>query len=110
MSHESRITCPQLAAKVTTAEVAAGHVEHGDSVGISGFTGAGHPKAVPVALAARMEAAHARGEEFRIGLWSGASTAPEVDGLLASVHGVDKRLPYQSDPAMRAQINAGEVD
>ncbi|MCW2793578.1 MAG: propionyl-CoA--succinate CoA transferase [Nocardioides sp.] len=110
MSHQSRITCPQLAAKVTTADVAAGFVENGHSVGISGFTGAGHPKAVPAALAARIEAAHGRGEEFRIGLWSGASTAPEVDGLLASVHGVDKRLPYQSDPAMRAQINAGKVD
>jgi succinyl-CoA:acetate CoA-transferase len=65
---------------------------------------------VPAALARRIEAAHARGEEFRIGLWTGASTAPEVDGLLASVHGLDRRLPYNSDPTLRAQINDGEVD
>jgi succinyl-CoA:acetate CoA-transferase len=106
----SRISCPQLAARVTTAEAAAELVRPGDSVGISGFTGAGHPKAVPAALARRIEAAHARGEEFRIGLWSGASTAPEADGLLASVHGVDRRLPYNSDPTLRAQINDGEVE
>ena len=105
-----RITCPRLAAKVTSAEAAAEQVRPGDSVGISGFTGAGHPKAVPPALARRIEAAHARGEEFRIGLWTGASTAPEVDGLLASVHGLDRRLPYNSDPTLRAQINDGEVD
>jgi succinyl-CoA:acetate CoA-transferase len=105
-----RITCPSLAAKVTSAEAAAELVRPGDSVGMSGFTGAGHPKAVPAALARRIEAAHARGEEFRIGLWTGASTAPEVDGLLASVHGLDRRLPYNSDPTLRAQINDGEVD
>jgi succinyl-CoA:acetate CoA-transferase len=105
-----RITCPRLATKVTTAEAAAEVIRPGDSVGISGFTGAGHPKAVPLALARRIEAAHERGEDFRIGLWSGASTAPEVDGLLASVHGVARRLPYSSDPTLRAQINDGEVD
>jgi succinyl-CoA:acetate CoA-transferase len=43
-------------------------------------------------------------------LWTGASTAPEVDGLLASAHALDKRLPYNSDPTLRAQINSGEVD
>ncbi len=106
----ARITCPVLSARVTTAEAAAEVIRPGDSVGISGFTGAGYPKAVPGALARRMAAAHERGEEFRIGLWSGASTAPEVDGVLASVHGIDKRLPYNSDPTLRALINAGEVD
>lgn len=107
---EDRITCPVLRSKVTSAEEAATHVAPGDSVGISGFTGAGHPKAVPQAIARRVEAAHARGEDFRIGLWSGASTAPEVDGVLASAHALDKRLPYNSDPALRRLINTGEVD
>ncbi|NEN80675.1 acetyl-CoA hydrolase/transferase family protein [Nocardioides zeae] len=110
MAHADRITCPVLATRVTTAEEAARHVEHGMSVGISGFTGAGHPKAVPGALADRIAVAHARGEEFRIGLWSGASTAPEVDGRLAEVHGLDKRLPYNGDPTLRRLINTGEVD
>ncbi len=105
-----RITCPVLAGKVTTAEEATAHIHHGDSVGISGFTGAGYPKAVPGALTRRIAEAHERGEEFSIALWSGASTAPEVDGALASVHGVHQRLPYNSDPTMRALINTGEVD
>ena len=106
----SRISCPELAAKVATAEAAAEHIRPGDSVGMSGFTGAGYPKEVPGALAKRIAEAHARGEEFRIGLWTGASTAPEVDGVLAAVHGIDKRLPYNSDPTLRSLINSGEVD
>ena len=110
MGHSDRITCPVLSTRVTTAEEAARHVEHGMSVGVSGFTGAGHPKAVPGALADRIAVAHDRGEDFRIGLWSGASTAPEVDGRLAEVHGLDKRLPYNGDPTLRRLINSGEVD
>lgn len=106
----SRITCPLLQDKITSAEQAAGFINHDDSVGISGFTGAGYPKLVPTALANRMKAAHDKGEAFQIGLWTGASTAPDADGILASVNGVAKRLPYNSDPTMRALINAGEVD
>ena len=30
--------------------------------------------------------------------------------MLAAAHGIATRLPYQSDPTLRAQINAGEVD
>ena len=106
----ARITCPTLAAKVVSAQEAAGHIRPGDRVGISGFTGAGYPKAVPIALAERIRAAHAAGDEFRVQLWSGASTAPEVDGLLAEAHGLSKRLPYNSDPELRRLINAGEVE
>jgi len=76
---------------------------------MSGFTGSGHPKAVPQALAKRMEALHAAGENFQIGLWTGASTAPELDGALAQAHGVSMRLPDQSDPMVRKQINAGQM-
>ncbi|HWI44329.1 MAG TPA: acetyl-CoA hydrolase/transferase family protein [Nocardioides sp.] len=108
MTH--RITCPELASRTTTAEAAATHIRHGDHVGFSGFTGAGYPKALPAALRDRIAAAHARGEEFRIGLWTGASTAPDADGVLAEAHGVATRLPYNSDPTMRGLINSGEVD
>lgn len=67
----SRITCPELKSRITTAEVAAEQVKPGDSVGMSGFTGAGYPKLLPTALAARMTSAHDRGEEFQIRLWTG---------------------------------------
>jgi succinyl-CoA:acetate CoA-transferase len=105
-----RITCPVLSTRITSAEDAAAIIRHGDNVGMSGFTGAGYPKAVPAALAANMHAAHARGEEFRIGLWTGASTAPDADGVLAEAHGIAKRIPYNSDPILRQEINSGEVE
>ncbi|MCL3818381.1 acetyl-CoA hydrolase/transferase family protein [Aeromicrobium wangtongii] len=105
-----RITCPVLRARITSAQAAAALINDGDNVGISGFTGAGYPKAVPAALHDAMVDAHGRGEQFRIGLWSGASTAPDADGVLAEAHGVSTRLPYNSDPTMRSLINLGEVD
>lgn len=93
-----------------SADEAATLVPHGANVGMSGFTGSGHPKAVPMALARRIEQAHARGDQLRIGVWTGASTAPELDGALAQVDGIELRLPYQSDPVTRARINAGAMD
>ncbi len=93
-----------------SADEAATLVPHGANVGMSGFTGSGHPKAVPMALARRIEQTHARGDQLRIGVWTGASTAPELDGALAKVDGIELRLPYQSDPVTRERINAGAMD
>ncbi|WP_137896303.1 acetyl-CoA hydrolase/transferase family protein [Ramlibacter sp. 2FC] len=109
MSPISRIHHPALRQKIMSAEAAAALIPAGAHVGMSGFTGAGYPKAVPAALARRIERLNAAGENFRIGLWTGASTAPELDGALAKVHGIDMRLPYQSDPTCRAQINSGQM-
>ena len=50
------------------------------------------------------------GDRFTVGVWTGASTAPELDGALAAVDGIDLRMPYQSDPVTRAKINAGLMD
>ena len=104
---QARIQHEGLRSKIMTAEQAAELIQPGFNVGMSGFTGSGYPKAVPLALAARMEAAHAAGKPFRVGLWTGASTAPELDGALAKAEGISMRLPYQSDPTVRNQINAG---
>ena len=109
MSPISRIHHNVLRQKVMSADAAAALIPAGANVGMSGFTGAGYPKAVPAALAQRIERLNAAGENFRIGLWTGASTAPELDGALAKVHGVDLRLPYQSDPTCREQINSGQM-
>ncbi|SNC62398.1 succinyl-CoA:acetate CoA-transferase [Kytococcus aerolatus] len=106
----SRIHHSGLRSKVMSAEEAAAFIRPGTTVGMSGFTGSGSPTAVPLALAERIRAAHDRGEEFRINLHTGASTSPEMDGALAEVDGVALRAPFQSDPAMRAKINAGEID
>ena len=106
----NRILNAELAHRVVSADEAAALIPSGVNVGMSGFTGSGHPKAVPIALARRIEAANARGERFRVGVWTGASTAPELDGALAKVDGVELRLPYQSDPTCRARINAGRME
>ena len=89
---------------------AAEFIRPGDNVGMSGFTGAGYPKAVPGALVRRVEEAATRGERFAVSVWTGASTASELDGALAAVDAIDMRMPYQSDPVSRAKINAGLLD
>ncbi|GAB77217.1 succinyl-CoA:acetate CoA-transferase [Austwickia chelonae] len=106
----TRIAHAELRKKVMSAGEAAAKINPGDNVGMSGFTGAGYPKEVPVALAQRIREATADGESFRVGVWTGASTAPELDGALAEADGVDLRLPYQSDPVTRSKINAGTMD
>jgi succinyl-CoA:acetate CoA-transferase len=93
-----------------SAADAATFIETGTTVGMSGFTGSGYPKAVPLALAARIEAEHQAGRPFRIRVWTGASTGPELDGALAKADGIEFRLPYNSDPIAREKINRGEMD
>lgn len=107
---DSRIACATLRSKVTSAEEAARRITSGSTIGMSGFTGSGYPKAVPLALAARIEAEHAAGRPFRIRIWTGASTGPELDGALARADGIEFRLPYNSDPIAREKINRGEME
>ena len=110
MPNGSRIHCAALLNKVMSPDEAAALIPSGVNVGMSGFTGAGYPKAVPLALARRIMDANLAGKKFKIGVWTGASTAPELDGALAMVEGVELRLPYQSDPTCRKRINAGELE
>ena len=105
-----RILDPRLRDRVMTAGEAAQLIQPGMTVAMSGFTGAGYPKAVPQALAARMEQSAGEGRPFRIKVLTGASTAPELDGALAKVEGMELRLPYQSDPNVRERINAGTLN
>ena len=57
-----------MALPYMTAEEAAELIQHGDVMGMGGFTATGVPKAVPYALAQRAERLHAEGKEFRVGL------------------------------------------
>jgi len=110
MKDTSRIQCAALRSKIMSATEAAALIPSGVNVGMSGFTGAGYPKVVPSALAKRIMDANVHGKKFKIGVWTGASTAPDLDGALAMVDGVEMRLPYQSDPTCRKRINAGEME
>ncbi|BAC19270.1 succinate CoA transferase [Corynebacterium efficiens YS-314] len=104
-----RIASEKLRSKVMSADEAAQFVNAGDKVGMSGFTGAGYPKALPTAIANRAKEAHAAGSEYAIDLFTGASTAPDCDGVLAEADAVNFRMPYASDPIMRNKINEGKM-
>ena len=84
-------------------------IDHGQTVGFSGFTPAGAPKAIPLAIAARATVEHEAGREFQIGVLTGASTGKSLDGALAKADAISFRTPYQSSPELRKRINAGET-
>src|SRR5689334_7524581 len=94
---------------ILTAEEAAALIPHGATIGFSGFTPAGSAKAVPKALAEKAKREHAAGREFTLAVLTGASTGPSLDGALAEAEAIRFRIPYQSDPTLRRQINAGQV-
>ena len=102
--YRDRIGLKSLWAKVVSPEEAALHIKDKMIVGMSGFTRAGDAKVVPLALAER-----ARREGLKITLMTGASLGSDVDKTLAQAHALSRRLPFQADPALRAEINSGEV-
>ena len=65
---KDRVKSAALQGKIVSADEAAKVINPNDKVGISGFTPSGYAKAVPLALAKRMET-----EPFKIDLWTGAS-------------------------------------
>ncbi len=95
-----------MALPFMTADEAAALVNHGDICGMGGFTPAGAPKDVPTAIAKRAEAFHAEGKEFKIGMYTGASTGDSCDGALARAHAIEFRTPYQGNKDLRTELNA----
>ena len=93
-----------------SAADAAEMIEDGDVLSVSGFTLAGYPKAVPLALASRAEKLHAEGVPFQVTLFAGASTGDSCDGALARANAMKLRMPYQSNKDLRNGINAGTID
>jgi succinate CoA transferase len=88
---------------------AAEMIRHGDTVGFSGFTPAGAPKAIPLALAGIASAEHDAGREFQIGVLTGASTGPSLDGALSKAGAIRFRTPYQTNDDLRDRINQGRT-
>ena len=102
--HRDRIRRPALMSKVMSAQDAARLFQNGMTVGMSGFTRAGDAKAMPLALVER-----ARHEPLSLTLITGASLGNDSDGLMANAGLLARRLPFQSDAALRRKINSGEV-
>ncbi len=94
---------------ILTAQEAASLINNQDQVCVSGFTPAGSLKAVPAAIAEKAKAEHAAGRPFKINLYSGASTGPSCDGVLAQADAINFRAPYQTNKDLRERINAGTV-
>jgi succinyl-CoA:acetate CoA-transferase len=109
-SSHNRVLNSELRQRIMSADEAAALIHNGDNIGMSGFTGSGYPKEFPPALARRMNEAHTAGTPLRVGVFTGASTGPELDGALAAANGMQVRLPYQSDPAVRKRINDGDME
>ena len=82
MMYEHRIRCKSLLDKVISAEAAADMIKDGMNIGVSGFTPSGYPKAVPLALAKKIEET---GEKIKVNILSGASVGDELDGALTRV-------------------------
>jgi succinyl-CoA:acetate CoA-transferase len=110
MADHPRILNKSLWSKVMPAEAAAQLIPSGATVGMSGFTGAGYPKAIPTALAKRAVEDRLKGKPFKVNVLSGASTGPELDQVMGLTESVGFRFPYQGDAVMREKINQGVVE
>ena len=92
-----------------TAYEAAALIKNGDNLGLSGFTPAGTAKAVTKELAKIALAEHEAGREFKVGIFTGASTGQSTDGDLANAQAIKYRAPYTTNPDFRKHVNAGEI-
>ena len=100
-----RIRNADVQKKIISADQAALLFKDGMVVGTSGFTGAGCPKVIPMALAKRADT----GDKIGITLITGASVGDPLDGYLARAGVVKRRFPYQTNKSMRDAINAGDI-
>lgn len=105
-----RILNKACQAKLVPAEVAAALIPDRAVIGMSGFTGAGYPKAVPLALAKRALDERVHGRSFRVQALTGASTGPDLDTVMSMTETTAFRFPYQGDPATREKINQGLIE
>ncbi|MGO9541517.1 MAG: hypothetical protein ACLPN2_13090, partial [Terriglobales bacterium] len=72
-STTSRVLNSSLIGRFMSADDAAALINFGTRIGMSGFTGAGYPKAVPLALARRISDANLRGQKAQVSIFTGAS-------------------------------------
>ena len=103
---DDRLRCKALESKVMSADEAAKLVHGKMNLVTSGFTMAGYPKDVPMAIARRAKA----GEEMELTLITGASVGPELEESLLDAGVVKRRFPYQTNDKMRRAINEGKVE
>lgn len=92
-----------------TAAEAAALIKNGENIAMSGFTPAGVAKATTKELAKLAIAEHEAGREFKVGIFTGASTGQSTDGDLSNAQAIKYRAPYTTNPDFRKHVNAGEI-
>ena len=92
-----------------TAAEAAALIKNGENLAMSGFTPAGVAKAVTKELAKIAVKEHEAGREFKVGIFTGASTGQSTDGDLAAAGAIKYRAPYTTNPDFRKHVNMGEI-
>lgn len=105
---QDRVRCKSLLDKVKTAEQCVEYFKDGMNLGWSGFTPAGYPKAVPIALAEHVEKNNLQGK-LKFNLFIGASVGAETENRWAQNDMIDRRWPYQTGKDIAAGINAGRI-
>lgn len=93
-----------------TADEAAAMIRHNDTIGFSGFTPSGVPKAVSRALSRRAEEEHAAGRPFKVGILTGASSSQSLEGDFAKAHAIKFRAPFSTNADFRNHANLGEIE
>lgn len=86
--------------KIMPARQAASFIRTGMTLGMSGFTLVGYPKAIPAELA---QSGHAKD----LTIMTGASVGDDLDGVMTRAGIVARRYPYMSNSDMRTRINGG---
>jgi acetyl-CoA hydrolase len=105
---ESRVRRKSLLSKVMKPEDTIKLFTPGMNLAWSGFTPAGYPKAVPIALADHVEANNLQGK-LKFNLFIGASVGAETEDRWATLDMIDRRWPYQTGKNIAAGINAGRI-
>ena len=95
--------------RITAAE-AAEMIKDRDTLALSGFTPNGNPKAIFRELSKRAIRLHEQGEEFGIGILTGASSCQSVEGDMAAAKALRFRAPFSTNKDFRTHTNLGEVE
>ncbi|BCS51751.1 acetyl-CoA hydrolase/transferase C-terminal domain-containing protein [Geobacter sp. SVR] len=105
---QDRVRHKSLLSKVMSPEDTIQFFKPGMNLGWSGFTPAGYPKVVPIALADHVEKNNLQGK-WKFNLFIGASVGAETEDRWASLDMIDRRWPYQTGKNIAAGINAGRI-
>ena len=95
--------------RLSAAEAAA-MINDQDTIGLSGFTPNGVPKATFRELSKRAVAEHEAGRPFQVGILTGASTSQSIEGDMAAAHAIKFRAPFSTNKDFRTHTNLGEID